>query len=160
MKKLVVYYSLDGNTAFIAKAMARAVEADLLELKPESRMTRGAMKYFWGGRQVMLQKKPVLQPLAIDPRDYDMLFIGTPVWVWTYAPALTSFFSSIPLQAKKIALFCCHSGSKGKTFENMRKRLSGNHILAQMDFIDPLRGHQDQSAQRAIQWARNTLAST
>ncbi|MFH0877186.1 MAG: flavodoxin [Candidatus Omnitrophota bacterium] len=160
MKKLVVYYSLDGNTAFVAKAMAGAVEADLLELKPESEITRGVMKFFWGGNQVMLQKKPALRPLNINPQEYDMLFIGSPVWTWTYAPALASFFSSVPLQNKKIALFCSHSGSKGRTFENMRKKLAGNQILGQIDFIEPLRASQEKTTNLAIQWARNTLAST
>ncbi|MFH0877864.1 MAG: flavodoxin [Candidatus Omnitrophota bacterium] len=117
------------------------------------------MKYFWGGNQVMLQKKPALLPLGFNSQDYDVLFIGTPVWAWTYAPALASFFSSVALQGKKIALFCCHNGSMGKTFTNMRKSLPGNQILAQKDFIDPLKGSQGKNANLAAQWARSVLAS-
>lgn len=35
MKALVVYYSFEGNTRLIAHAIAEAVGADLLELKPK-----------------------------------------------------------------------------------------------------------------------------
>jgi len=34
MKTLVVYYSLEGNTKFIAETISKTVGADLLELKP------------------------------------------------------------------------------------------------------------------------------
>ncbi|MBU4486909.1 MAG: hypothetical protein KKD38_08270 [Candidatus Delongbacteria bacterium] len=40
MKKLIVFYSLDGNTRMISETMASEIEADLLELKPAKEITR------------------------------------------------------------------------------------------------------------------------
>ncbi|MBI6872212.1 flavodoxin family protein [Clostridium aciditolerans] len=37
MKKLVVFYSFEGNTRYIAQSIAKAINADLLELKPSFR---------------------------------------------------------------------------------------------------------------------------
>ena len=35
MKKIVIFYSLEGNTTFVAKAISEAIDADILELKPK-----------------------------------------------------------------------------------------------------------------------------
>ena len=35
MKKLVIFYSLEGNTAFVAEAISEAIEAEIMELKPK-----------------------------------------------------------------------------------------------------------------------------
>jgi len=66
------------------------------------------MKYIWGGQGVLMNRKPELLPLDKHPEEYDVLFIGTPVWTWTYAPSLITFLSICLLSNKRIALFCCH----------------------------------------------------
>lgn len=153
MKKLVVYYSFDGNTKFIAQIIAEAVGADMLELKPLAEpKSHGFSKYIWGGRQVFFKEKPPLAAFDKKPSDYDYIFIGTPVWAWTYAPALGTFFSQTQLKGKKIALFCCSGGGPGKTFNNMKEKLAGNEIVSEMGFIEPLRD-QESNAQKARQWA-------
>lgn len=158
MKKLVVYYSLDGNTRFIAHAIAGALEADLLEIKPASQPDpKNFMKYFWGGKQVFKKEKPILLPLEKDPADYDAFFIGTPVWAWNYAPALGSFFDMANLHGKKIGLFCCSAGGEGKTLDRMKERLSGNDIIGTKGFVDPLKHDKDKDAEAAREWARTAL---
>ena len=80
MKKLVVFYSFESNTKFIAENIAGEINADILELKPKKDIrSRGFMKYFWGGRAMTMKTRPELMPLDKNPQDYDLLFIGTPV---------------------------------------------------------------------------------
>ncbi|HQP91981.1 MAG TPA: flavodoxin, partial [Candidatus Omnitrophota bacterium] len=87
MKKLIVFYSLDGNTRFIARAIAESTGADMMELQPRVQPElKGFMKYLWGGRQVFMKEKPQLLSFQKNPQDYDLIFIGTPVWAFTYAP--------------------------------------------------------------------------
>lgn len=158
MRTLVVYYSLGGNTRFIAQAAAGAVGADILELKPKKELNaKNFMKYFLGGRQVLKKEKPELLHFDIDPGDYDCLFIGTPVWAWTYAPALATFFAMTGLRGKKIALFCCSGGGKGNTLEKMKGQLAGNTFIGQIDFVEPLSGDKEQCALRASEWAKKIL---
>jgi len=159
MKKLVIYYSLEGNTRFIAEQVAAAVAADLLELKPKHDIQpRGFMRYFWGGKQVIMQAKPELLPFAVNPADYDLLFIGTPVWAWNYAPALNTFFAKVKLQGKLIGLFCCSGGMEGKTRANMARALAGNTIIGEIGFQDPLKHDRHADAKRAQQWAQELVA--
>ena len=158
MKILVVYYSLDGNTKLMAESIAEEVKADILELKPKKDISsKGFMKYISGGRAVSMKTKPELLPLDKDPRDYDMLFIGTPVWAWSYAPALNTFFSEQQLSRKKTALFCCHGGGKGKIFDKMKTALKNSDILGVIDFKDPRRNNPDVNVQKAKDWAKKIV---
>ncbi len=157
MKKLVVFYSFEGNTRFIAENIAQEIDADLLELRPKKDVkSKGFMKYFWGGRQVVMKATPKLESFDVNPQDYDILFIGTPVWAFSYAPALKSFFEKIHLADKKIAIFCCCQGIKGRALEKMKESLKKNEIIGQIDFIDPLKIKQ-ASVLKAREWAKKLL---
>lgn len=157
-KNLIVYYSLEGNTKFIAETVAKISGADLLELKPEKEIKpRGFMKFFWGGKQVIMKEKPKLWPLDKNPDDYDFIVIGTPVWAWNYAPPLRSFFSQIKLQGKRIALFCAHEGQPGKTLNNMKDELKDNKIIGELDFNQVLKNKED-SAKKAVEWVQKIIA--
>ncbi len=158
MKKLVVFYSLEGNTRLIAENIAEEVNADILELKPKQDIrSRGFMKYFWAGRAVTMKTRPELIPLDKNPQDYDLLFIGTPVWAWNYTPALNTFFSEQALSGKKVALFCCHGGGKGKIFVKMKDALKNNEILGERDFHEPLKNNPDVNAHKAKDWAKKII---
>jgi flavodoxin len=158
LKTLVIYYSFEGNTRFIAETIANSINADILELKPREEIkSKGFMKYVWGGRQVVRQKEPELFPFDKKPEDYDLIFIGTPIWAWTFTPALRTFLTSAKLQNKKIALFCCHDGQAGKTFEKMKVYLNGNTILGETDFIEPLKNDKVFNSNRAKEWAKEIL---
>lgn len=158
VKKLVIYYSLEGNTRFIAENIANTIGADWLELKPEQEINpQGFMKYILGGKQVMTKEKPMLKPWNKQPGDYDFLVMGTPVWAFSYASPFNTFFSTVTLQNKKVALFCCHGGGKGKTLENMEKALAGNCILGKIDFQDPAKKDREKNAKKAKDWAQEML---
>jgi len=161
MKKLVVYYSLEGNTRFIAQKIAEAVGADLLELKPKKETVRpdSLSKYFWGGKQVMMREKPELLPFNYKPEEYDLIFMGTPVWAWNFSPPINTFLSNIKLADKKIALFCSHAGSKSKTLENMEAKLAGNKIAGKIDFNDPLKNNPEECAEQAKRWAIEIISA-
>lgn len=155
MKKLVIFYSSSGNTKFIAEEIATAIDADIMELKPKNDIpTKGIMNQIKAFIQV-----PELYPLTKKVDDYDAIFIGSPVWAWTYAPVLKTFFTNENICNKKIALFCCYGGSAGKTFMNMRKALKGNEIIGEIGFKDPLTKDKVNSSNRVREWAREIVLS-
>lgn len=157
MKKVILYYSFEGNTKLIAEEMAQAIGADLLELKPKQEVkSKGFMKYFWAGKQVMFRERPALEKLEKDPKDYDMIFLGTPVWAGTFAPAVRSFLENYDLENKKIALFCTCGGSQGRTFNEMKSMLSSNEILGEKEFVKVFEG-KEQKISEAINWAKTIM---
>jgi flavodoxin len=155
MKTLVVFYSLQGNTRLIAENIAQAVNADILVLKPKTDISpKGFIKYVWGGAAATMKTKPELLPWDTNIQKYDLIFIGTPVWAWTYAPALNTLFSTGSLSGKKTALFCCHGGGKGGIFAKMEKALTGNQVLGKIDFQDPLTNNTAINVGKAKEWAK------
>jgi flavodoxin len=150
---LVIYYSLTGNTKFVAETIAAATGADLLQLVPKKDITAtGLGRYLWGGQQVVTASKPELLPIDKDPAAYDLLFLGTPVWAWSLTPAMRAFLAKVHLVGKKIALFSTHEGDPGRTFQQMIQRLPKNTIIGSKDFFAPLRNTTTANA-KASAWA-------
>jgi len=152
-KTLVVYYSYEGSTRLIAQTIATALGADILECRPINDISsKGFMKYVWGGRQVVFKKRPQLEPFKTDPSEYETIVIGTPVWAFTYAPAIRTFLSEMTLHQKKIGVFCCHEGAKGNTLEHLKEALSKNTIIGENDFPNVMKD-KEENIIKARQWA-------
>ena len=155
-KSLVVYYSIEGNTDFVAQIIGNQLKADILRLEPEKSITTiKPLKYFWGGKQVLTRTRPKLKKFTIDPQKYTNIVIGTPVWVGTFSPVLNSFFQNVPLNGKKIAIFCTHEGRPVRALQNMTRVLqSQNEIVSQTNFLRPLL-NKEQVEKQAISWVKN-----
>lgn len=153
---LVVFYSLYGNTRFIATRIAAAGRGDLLVLQPKLLAKPPGLLGPAKNAQVLMGEKPALLPFRKDPEEYDLLIIGTPVWGLTCAPPLRSFLAEQNLRRQKIALFCCHSGRPGDAIALVSSGLSGNTILGEASFCEPLRDCQ-AFAKEAAAWCREIL---
>jgi flavodoxin len=158
MKKLVIFYSLEGNTKLIAKSIADSISADILELIPKKDISpTGFMRFVWGGKAAMMKESPELKSFDISPENYDLLILGTPVWAFTYSPPFNTFFKQFNIKNKKIAMFCCHGGGKGKVFSKLKNELPENEIIGEIDFKDPLKNDPDKSKKEAIAWAKKLV---
>jgi len=156
-KSLVVFYSLEGNCRFLADCISKAINADVMELKPKKDVeSKGFMKYVWGGRQAVMKTKPELLATNINVAEYDLIFIGTPVWASTYTPAINTFLSDNDLKGKKLAIFCCYDGNEGKTFLQMKKALEGSEIIGEMGFTSPNKDKTNNS-KLVANWALEML---
>ena len=159
MKKLVVYYSLQGNTKLIARKVAEEMGAELLALKPEKPLNpRGVMKFLRGGKQVFFKEKPPLKPLKKDPLAYDLICIGTPVWAATFAPPVRTFLDTCPLKHKKLAFFCCFGGGPAGCLSDLEKALDDNEILGSIAFREPRRKDTAENLEKAAAWAKKISA--
>ena len=158
MKTLIIYYSLDGNVKLLSETMAAEIGADLLPLKLKKEINSNSfMKYFWGGRQVIMKEAPELLPLDKNINNYDLIIIGTPVWAASYVPAIRSLLLNNQLINKKIALFCSHESNPGKTFKNLEGLLNSNQVIATGDFYAPLKKEKEASLDRARAWVKDLV---
>ena len=156
MKTAVIYFSYDGNCEMIAEQIHKALNADILRLHLEDDKPRnGLAKYFWGGRQVMLHKDLALKPYTITIEPYDLIILGAPVWAGSLAPPLNTFLEKTKITGKKIALFCCHGGGKGKALEKLRPRISENTIVGEIDFVNPTKQDKQQVIGKLQGWLQS-----
>ncbi|MHB8127841.1 MAG: flavodoxin family protein [Mobilitalea sp.] len=145
--KAIIYYSLDGNTDFIAQKIATKVGAELIRLIPKKEYPTGKVsKFIWGGKSVTFGEKPKLVNEVIDLQRFDTLFIGTPIWSGKFAPPLNTFLHENDIKGKNIFLFACHMGGGAeKCFLKMRALLGDNNIMGTMEFVDPLTNPKDDT---------------
>jgi len=158
-KILVVYYSHDESTKSIAESIANETNADVLELKPLDEKGGRRVRYIWEGESVSMNPIPPLEPFSVDPNEYDLIFLGSPVWAMSYAPPVESFLRKATLSNKDIALFCTHEGLMGIVFQEMISKLSDNKIIGAIDFYDPIGSGVKYAANASANWARQVLKS-
>jgi flavodoxin len=160
MKTAVVFYTLDGNCAVVAEQINAQLNADFIRLKTVDDKKRSKMgKFFWGGSMVFSHKKPPLKPYTFDPAAYDLIIIGVPVWAGSPAPPIQTFLSETVISGKKIALFVCHGGGKGKALEKLKALLPGNEIAAEADFVEPARGDREEFKRKVTEWVGQLTGS-
>ncbi len=157
MKTLIIFYSLEGNTKFLAESISSTIGADTFEIKTTKEMGTGFMKYFWGGKQVMMKEKPEILSFDKNLADYEMILIGSPVWASTFAPALYTFLNNNKIAGKKVALFCSYGGSVGRTLDNLKVVLKDNEIVGEIGFKNPLKD-KEASAKKIQEWIKDIMA--
>jgi len=154
-KTLVLYYSFEGNTKKIAEVIAKETGADIEEVKPVKEMrSRGFGKFLWGGSQVIMNKKPELRTLKVNPNDYDLIFIGTPVWASTYAPPIKTVLETGLFRNKKVAFFCTHEGGPGKIEEKAKNVIEKeNEFIGSINLLNVAK-NLDQIKMEISAWAK------
>lgn len=155
MKSIIVYYSLDGNVKLLSETIAQEIGAELLPLKLKKAIKADSfMKYFWGGKQVIMKEVPELEEFNFVSNDYDLIILGTPVWAGSYTPALRSFLEQVDLNGKKVALFCSHEGGSGLTITNLKNKLRNSQVISSTDFLAPLKKGKEAALLKARSWSK------
>ena len=125
MNRLVVYYSLSGNTEEAAKRIAKAIGADLLKLETEKPMPKNmAAQMLVGGGQVAFNRIPKIKPLDKDINEYDEIILGSPIWNSKGVPAVNAFLQDKKAAEKVTSLFFLSAGgSTDKGLNAITKQL-------------------------------------
>ena len=115
-KKIVAFFSASGATRKLAKNLSEVAGADIYEIKPAVTYTGKDLN--WNdknSRSSVEMQNPDSRPELADKNfkiaDYDVIFIGFPIW-WYVAPhIINSFLESYDFSGKTIVLFATSGGS-------------------------------------------------
>ncbi|MCX7837158.1 MAG: NAD(P)H-dependent oxidoreductase [candidate division WOR-3 bacterium] len=113
MKALIVYYSLTGKTEMIAQTIAKTLKAEIR--KVEEIKKRNFFGLIRGVFEAIKGKGSKIKPMDFNLTNYDLIFLGTPVWAFKPAPAINAFISKADFKDKKIILFVTMGGVGGKS---------------------------------------------
>ncbi len=162
MKDLVVYYSLEGNTEYVAQKIREKTGAELLKLVPKKAYhTKGFAKFFWGGKSAVMGEKPELEEIVIDPGEYDRIIFGFPVWASNYTPPLRTFIENNRnrIEEKRFVTFACESGAGAeKAIIKLAKSLGIQEFEQTAVFIDP-KARKTELTEQQIEEFCNKLVS-
>lgn len=136
----VVYFSAEGTTAKVAKNLARQIECEAFEIRPETPYTKADIN--WKNPIARCNKEKIGKkdiPIAEMPTiDAELIFIGFPIWYYGAPNIIHSFIKSIDWTGKKIALFATSGGSDiGKTAEKLTPLLNGKGEIVASKLFKP-----------------------
>ena len=123
MSDLVVYYSRTNNTKLAAQTIQQETGADLLEIKDKKNRS-GPLGFLIGGFDAFREKTTEIEYDKVDLKQYDTVYIGTPVWASKPTPAIIQFLRENDLGGVKAVTFCTTGGSGDESTINYM-----NHII-------------------------------
>lgn len=132
----MAYFSATGNTRPLAEYMANGLGADLYEIVPEEPYTEADLNYNDSGSRTSIEmndpdSRPAISGSVENMEQYDVVFIGYPIW-WGQAPKIIStFLESYDWSGKTIVPFCTSgSSSIGSSASNLESLTSGAEWLS------------------------------
>ena len=113
---LVVYFSCTGNTELLAKEIAAQTGADLYEIVPEQPYTMEDIDYQNDDCRANREMKdsnvrPAISGKIENLSEYEILYVGYPIWWGTMPRILNTFFDMYDFSGKTIRPFCTSGGS-------------------------------------------------
>lgn len=130
-KVLVAYFSATGTTKGVAEHIANGLNADIYEIIPEEPYTDADLNYNDNNSRSTIEmndpsSRPAISGSVENMEQYDIVFIGYPIW-WGEAPRIVStFVESYDFSGKTVVPFCTSGGSGvGSSATNLEQLTSG-----------------------------------
>ena len=113
---LVAYFSASGVTAKAAQKLAAVTNGDLYAITPATPYTDADLN--WHNRQSRssvemndVNARPQLADQKAHIEDYDVIYIGFPIWWYTAPRIINSFIEAYNFTGKMIVPFATSGGS-------------------------------------------------
>ena len=132
---LVAYFSATNTTEGVAEHIANGLNADIYEIVPEEPYSDADLNYNDNNSRTTIEMndpdaRPAISGSVEDMEQYDIVFIGYPIW-WGEAPRIVStFVESYDFSGKTIVPFCTSGGSGvGSSATNLEQLTAGAEWL-------------------------------
>lgn len=132
LKVLVAYFSCTGNTGRVAEQIAETLGADAFEIVPETPYTNADLDANEPSGRAMTEQndedaRPAMVGTVENMEDYDVVFLGYPIW-WGEAPRiLCTFLEGYDFTGKTIIPFCTSSNTGiGDSAKHVQRYASGS----------------------------------
>ncbi|MCX7785638.1 MAG: hypothetical protein N2201_05365 [candidate division WOR-3 bacterium] len=119
MKILVVYYSCTGKTRTIGHTLSTLLNCDCEEII-DMKNRKGIFGWLSSAYDAFRKKMTTIQKINYNPKDYDLVIIGTPNWAGMPTPAIRTYLNQNLGNIKNVAFFCTMgSDDIGKVFTEL-----------------------------------------
>ncbi|MBQ9229150.1 MAG: NAD(P)H-dependent oxidoreductase [Eubacterium sp.] len=156
-KNLVLYFSVYGTAKKTAEEIARQTGADLVEIEPvipydSNRDNYNALAAYAKKEHDENMRPEIKNEISIA--EYDNIFIGYPMWWYTFPMIIYTLFDKYDFSGKTIIPFNTHMGSgDGGTYRTIRELAPKATVLEglPMEMSDAERGNP----QKIEKWLSN-----
>ena len=151
-KVLVAYFSATNTTKPLAEYIADSLGADIYEIVPQTPYTSADLNYGNSSSRTSIEMndpnaRPAISGSVEDMEQYDVVFIGYPIW-WGEAPRIVStFLESYDFSGKTIVPFCTsNSSGMGSSVRNLHS------LTNDADWLDGRRFAGGTSRNTMVEW--------
>lgn len=151
-KILVAYFSATGTTKKAAQALAEAAHADIYEIKPEVPYTKDDLNWTDKKSRSSVEMsdqtyRPAIADQSAEIENYDLIFLGYPVW-WYVAPTIVNtFLESYDFGGKTIVLFAASGGSGfGKAAEKLKSSCADAAVIKEGKILNGKHSKEELAA--------------
>ncbi len=148
MKAIVVYFSQTGNTEKVAKEIARTLDRNGIDVKTLSIERSRKRTYEENVEDAKKEEKAKIEEVNTDLSDFDMLFIGTPVWCGKPATPINAYMDQCEgLEGIEIIPFLTHGGGgPAMTFDIIEDELipKGGTVIEKLSLSSEEVGSEDE----------------
>ena len=129
-KVLVLYYSETGTTKTVAQELQKQLGADIEAVEAVEPYSGNFQETIQRGqREMQSGQTPALKPLKKQVKDYDVIFLGYPIWFGTYAMPIATLVKEQDFAGKTIVPFCTFgSGGLNTSSDALKKALPNAKI--------------------------------
>lgn len=130
-KILIAYFSWSGNTKHIAEEIQNRVGGDMFRIETATPYPNDYNETAYGVAKKQHDENifPELKSKG-DVSNYDVIFVGTPAWWYTMAPAVKTFLKESNFEGKTIVPFTTHGGGGGYHIpDDMAKLATGADVV-------------------------------
>lgn len=129
-KTLVLYYSETGTTKNVAEILQKQLNADMEAIEPVEPYSGNFQETIQRGqREMQSGESPAIKPLKSKIADYDVIFLGYPIWFGTYAMPIATLVKEYDFAGKSIVPFCSFgSGGLNTSSDALKKALPKANI--------------------------------
>ena len=115
-KTLIAYFSASGVTKGVAQRLAQVTGGDLYEITPEQPYTDADLNWHDSTSRSSVEMKDLSSRPAIKGRvnnlaDYDVVYVGFPIWWYTAPTIVNTFIEANDLKGKTVIPFATSGGS-------------------------------------------------
>lgn len=130
-KVLVLFYSETGTTKMVAEEIQQQLGADIETIEAVEPYTGNFQETIQRGqREMQTGQLPALKPLTKKIADYEVIFLGYPIWFGTYAMPIATLVKEQNFAGKTIVPFCTFgSGGLNTSTDNLKKALPQANIV-------------------------------
>ena len=152
-KALVAYFSASGVTRKLSENLAGAIGADLFEIVPETLYTDDDLNWRDKSSRSSVEMndrscRPAIASKVENMAQYDVVFIGFPVWWYREPSIIDTFAESYDFGGKTIVPFATSGTSGiGESGKNIGELAKDAHVF------DGKRFKANASAEELKDWA-------
>ncbi len=122
MNCLLVFYSRTGNTKKIAELLSTEMNCEYEEILDTKKRKGFIIGFIKSGFAATREKLTIIKEIQKDPKLYDLVILGTPIWNKRMTPAIRTYITENKNRFKSVAFYCTMGGKGGpQTFESMTK---------------------------------------